>query len=202
MKFASAPLSSTKRRGGIKLRVPDAVRSRRSAIADWSATSADSGVKEGVREFLPATWSDLPRSRSSATTGRGDRRRARGGLVQRLVLARQRFEVLPRCWRFVPRATQAPNATIPRIGRADSRPQFADGTRQSPRRSTEAEILSQGMQPSMRGPDLETFRHHPSLGLGTDRSQSMRQMADLSHTPSTNCCQRAEGRNRDSAPRK
>ena len=108
----------------------------------------------------------------------------------------------PRHWRFVPRATQAPNATIPRIGRADSRPQFADGTRQSPRRSAEAEILSQGMQPSMRGPDLEPFRHHPSLGLGTDRSQSMRQMADLSHTPSTNCCQRAEGRNRDGAPRK
>ncbi len=54
-----------------------------------------------------------------------------------------------------------PNMTIPRIGHADCRPQFADGTRPSPRRSAEAEMWSQGMRPSVRDRDLVTFCLHP-----------------------------------------
>ncbi len=56
-----------------------------------------------------------------------------------------------------------------------------------------AEMRSQGMQPSVRDRDLVTFCHRPIFGLGTVRSQTMRRLADLSHTLSTNCCQPAEG---------
>ena len=53
-------------------------------------------------------------------------------------------------------------------------------------------MRSQGMQPSVRDRDLVTVWHLRLEVLGAVRSQTMRPLADLSHTPSTNCCQLAE----------
>ncbi len=52
-------------------------------------------------------------------------------------------------------------------------------------------MRSQAMQPSVRDRDLVTVWHLRLEVLGTVRSQTKRPLADLSHTPSTNCCQLA-----------